>query len=491
MRGMGAVLCLAALSPFAVAQNIDKAKILQAIDLPALSASYGVNFRSAERDGKGNKIEPAQKIADLQKKLTGGPEDAEVYLEMRSIYLQSPQVIKDAFEKALKNAHEAVLNAANKEARDKALKDGQELFKKAEAEFKEAQESAVKNAQQMVTKAEATLRPHVNTTDPKMGYLAAVYGSVREFMEDSPWDECEKWARRAVSVAPQDWRTWAYLAHARHQQIPTILCGGDDKHLSKERRTQEVIGSLHMQRYRAENVDAAEKVLNEALQHHDKAKELAPNDPKRQEQRYGFRLAEIVLRNAICVHRGQKPAFRRMQMERDLLNELADSARLHPDHLLWQSQMAHQMIVLGWQVAAEKGNKDDKHFFPDRPEDLETIRKAEDNIEKIAAAAQGETAIFCYSMLAALDSSMLNHPGAEKHARSKILQLDPKNQMAAEQLQSASSSSRTARPRCCKRPRRWRQRFLAPATSSCSPRHSPATSREDLGVDSVPEGIGI
>ena len=263
-----------------------------------------------------------------------------------------------------------------------------------------------------------------------------IYATALEIMAKNPWSDCEAWARRAVSVAPQDWRTWSYLAHARHQQIPTILCGGDDSYLPKERRTQEVIGALHLHRYRTEHVDEAEKALNEARQHADKAKQLAPNDPKRQEQRYGFRLTEIVIRNAICVYRNQKPPYPKMQLERELLDELQECSRLHADHLLWQSQLAHQLIVLGWQEVVATGHKDDKQFRAARPEDQQAIRQALDNIEKLAAAAQGEAAVYCYSMLAALDSSMLDHVAAEKHAR-KILQYDPKNQMAAEQLQSS------------------------------------------------------
>jgi len=373
-----AFLYLAALSPPAVAQTFDKAKLRQTIEMPLYSASLGVQFRSRERDGQGNKFDPVQKINDLQKKLTGAPDDASIYLEQYALYLE-------------------------------CLKDD-------------------KKAKELTAKAEAVLRPQ--------GYLLTIYATVLETMVENPYSDCEKWARRAVSVAPQDWRTWVYLAHTRQQQIPTILVGGDDKHVTKNRRTQEILAALHQRRLRPEHVDEAEKVLNEALQYHDKAKGLAPNEPKRQEQRYGFRFAEVTLRNAICVYRSQKPAFPLMQLDRTLLDELQEAARVHPDHLLWQSQLVHQLIVLGWHKHQDKNGKLAKTFRPDRPEDMQAIRDALSRVEAVAKAAKGESAVYCYSMLAALCSSMQDNAGAEKHAR-KILQLDPKNQVAAEQLQHA------------------------------------------------------
>ncbi len=377
-----AILWIAAFSPPAFVQPFDKARFRQAIEMPAIHIPFGVNFRSNERDGQGNKIDPAIKLASETKKLTGGPEDADVYLELRALHLEC--------------------------------------------------EKDEKKAKEMVAKAEAILRPYVQTTDAKHGYLLALYGTLFEATVDDPWNDCEKLARRAVSLTPQDWRTWAYLAHVRHQQIPTILCGGDDKNLTKDRRTQEVLGMLYLQRFSPRHVDDAEKALNDALQYHDKAKELAPNEPKRQVQRYGFRLTEVVLRNGINAARGQKPTFPLQQLDRVLLDELEATAKLHPDHLLWQSQLAHQLILLGWQTAG----KDAKTFRPARPQDQDAIKAALANIEKLANDGKGETAVFCHSMLTALYSSMQDHEAVEKHAR-KILQIDPKYSPAWEQLQQA------------------------------------------------------
>ena len=385
-RGFIALVCLAAMSPLNFAQTLDKAKLRQSIEMPAISASFGVQFKSSERDGKGNKFDPKQKIADLQRKLTGGPEDGEIYLEQRAVYLE-------------------------------CLKDE-------------------KSAKELILKAEATLRPHLLTTDPKLGNLPCLYASILESMHDNPWSDCEKWARRGVSVSPQDWRTWAYLAHARHQQIPSILVGGDEKRLPKERRTQEILGLLITQRALATHVNEAEKALDEAAQHHNKAKELAPNDPKRQAQRYGFRLTEIVLRNAIAVNRGQKAPYPMMQLDRVLLDELQETARLHPDHLLWQSQLVHQLSVLAWRENPDKDIKNAKQFRPARPEDLAAIREAMGRIEKLADEARGESAAYCHSMLAALYASLQDNAAVERHAR-KILEIDAKHQIASEQLQQA------------------------------------------------------
>ena len=417
--GISAVLCLAAFAPVAIAQNIDKAKIRQAIEMPGLAASYGVYYKSSERDSKGNKFELTQKIADLQKKLTGGPDDAQVYLDLRSVYLELGRMRRKL------SGVEAVTD----------LNKVREMVEKADKERLQDE----KTAQDMLARAETALRPHLQTTDPKLAHLLPIYGTVLETMKENPWKDCEAWARRAASVAPQDWRTWAYLAHARLQQIPTVLCGGKDEHLSKERRTQEVIGALHLRRFHTVHVDEAEKVLNESLQCHDKARQLAPNEPKRQEQRYGFKLAEIIIRNGICAFRDKPPTYKLMQLEREVLNELQAAAKLYPDHLLWQSQLAHQLIVVGWQKHTEKNAKDPealKHFQPARPEDLTAIREALANIEKLTVGANSDTVIYCYSMMAALHASMTDQVSTERLAR-KILQLDPKHQVASEQLQSS------------------------------------------------------
>ncbi len=380
-----AFICVAAIAPSAAAQTLDKTKLRQSIEMPAISTSLGVSFRSSERDGRGNRFDPNVKIAEFQKKMSGAPDDATLYLEQHAVYLEC---VKDE-----------------------------------------------KKAKEMVIKAEALLRPHMQTTDPKQGHLLTLYGSVLEVLVDNPWGDCEKWARGAVKIAPQDWRTWVYLAHTRNQQIPGILLG-DPKVQAKDRRANEVLGALITKRLDKQNVDEAEKVLNESLIYHDKAKELAPNDAKRQEQRYGFRVSEVMLRNGICVYRGLKPTYPLMQLERTLLDELQTAARLQPDHLLWQSQLAHQLIVLGWQSNRDKDGKPAKAFRPARPEDAQTIREALGRIETLATEGRGETSVFCYSMLAAMSSSMQDHAGAEKYAR-KMLELDPQSQMAGEQLQQA------------------------------------------------------
>ncbi|MSQ95066.1 MAG: hypothetical protein EXR98_11000 [Gemmataceae bacterium] len=384
--GLCAFLCLAVSASFAGAQGLDKAKLRQSIEMPALSTSFGVQFRSSERDGKGNKYDPEKKLAEMQKKLTGTADDAETLFEMRGIYLE-------------------------------CLKDE-------------------KKGKEMVDKAESVLRPILQTTDPKQAHLVTLYGSVLEILKDNPWTDCEAWASRAVSVGPQDWRTWAYLAHARHQQIPTILCGGDETRLPKERRTQTVIGMLYQGRFRPEHVDQAEKALNEALQYHDKAKELAANDPKRQIRRYGFRLAEVVLRDGISVYRGQKPAYPKLQFERVVLDELQVAAQLNHDHLLWHSQLAHHLIMLGWHDSRDNSGRPAKAFRPSRVEDEPVIRAALARMEKLTEGASAEATVFCYSILAALHSSMQENAAVEKIAR-KMLQLEPANQLASEHLQQA------------------------------------------------------
>lgn len=374
--------CLAVFAPFSVAQTFDKAAFRQAIAMPAIATSFGVGFRASERDGKGNLYQAMDKIGELAKKLTGGPEDAEVYLDQRAVFLE-------------------------------CLHDE-------------------KTAKALLEKAQSILQPIVNTTDPRQGWLVAMYASIREGTAENSWTECEQWARRAVSVAPQDWRTWTYLAHARHQMIPTIVCGGDDKLLSKNHRTHELIGMLVRKRAVPANVDAAEKALNEAMQYHDKAKSIAPNEPRRQVQRYGFRLAETVMRNAIAASREQKPPFPIVQLERGMLDELQETARLHPDHLLWQSQLVHQLTIVGWGEVQEK-DKANKKFRPARPQDEQAIREALGRIEKLAAEGKSEAAIYCYSMLSALHYTLGEHAAVEKHSR-KILALDAKDQLAWEKL---------------------------------------------------------
>ncbi len=426
-HGYIAFCCLISFSPFAIAQTFDKARFRQAIELPSIATSLGVHFRSQERDGQGNLFDPKQKIADLDKKLTGGPDDAEVYLEQRAVYLE-------------------------------CLID-------------------IKSSRERVAKAEAILRPHLQSNDPRHGHLLSMYGTVMEAMSEGawnekltgnkknsevipasnveaqfyPWNDCEKIARRAVALSPTDWRTWTYLAHIRQMQIPTILCGGDDKRLSRGGRATEAIGMLYMRQASAEHVNEAEAALNDAVQCHDKAKQLAPADPKRQTQRYGFRLTEAILRNAIARSRGKEGPFPMQQLERHVLDELEVTAGLHPDNLLWQSQLVHQLVILGWQTQADEFNKKAeadrkagnvsppldkkaiKVFKAARPEDVTAIRTALGRIEKLADSARGETAAFCYSMLGALCSSMQEHAAVEMYAR-KALQADPKSQIGGEQL---------------------------------------------------------
>ncbi len=381
-RHLLALACFAVAAVPAAAQTFDKAAFRQAIGMPTVSISFNIHFKANERDGQGRRFEPKDKLNELQKKLTGGPEDAEIYFDMRGVYLE-------------------------------CLQDE-------------------KSARAMLDKAQAVLAPIRETTNPNHAGLLTVYGSLLEMTTDNPWQSCEALARRAVTLAPNNWRGWAYLGHVRHQQIPLTLCGGDGKILASDHRTQEVIGMLVLKRCQGEHVIAAEKLLNEALQYHDKARELAPNEPKRQIMRYGFRLAETVLRNAFAAARDQKPPFPMQQLDRVMLDELQATARLHPDHVLWQSQLVHQLTIAGWQANVEKG-KISKIFRPARPEDMTAIREGLARLEKLVTENNGDAAIYCNSLLTALYYSLGEPTEVEKHAR-KMIAIDGKNQLAREQL---------------------------------------------------------
>lgn len=391
--------CFALAAPTASAQTVDRAKLRQSIELPKVNSQISVMFRSSERDGNGVKFDAKQKIAELEKQLTGKPDDGEIYLRIHGYYAE-------------------------------CLRD----------------EAKAKGAAQ---KAEAALRPIVQTTDIKNAWLIASYGNAFEILVANPWNDCDTFARHAVSLAPEDWRTLTFAAYVKLQRIPAILCGGDDSHLSKHNRTQEVLGLLVRQRLRAQHVDAAEKALNEIRQLHDKAKQFAPNDPKRQELRYRFRVTDVIMRNAICTFRGEKVTYPLGQIERVLLEELRETARLNPDHLLWQSQVAQQYIMLGWHVhttdeskitlvSTDAKAKPARVFRPAKTEDSAAINEALGRMAKIADGEAGETALFGYSMLAAVCSSMQDHATTERFAR-KMLQLDPKNQLGYDALQQTLS----------------------------------------------------
>ncbi len=396
MRWWITAFCYIALfTPTTFAQSVDRVKLRQSIELPKVHSMIGVMFRSSEREGNGSKLDAKQKIADLEKKLTGRPEDGETYLTIHGYYT-------DCLRDPVK-------------------------------------------AKEIAQKAEAVLRPILQSTDPKNGWLLATYGNVFELLVSNRWHDCERLAKQAVTLAPHDWRTIVYSAHVKHQRIPAILCGGDDSHLSKNNRTQEVLALLIQQRLRPENVKAAENALDEILSLHDKAKQIAPNDPKRQEIRYRFRVTDIILRNAISAFRGQTATFPNGQIDRTLLEELRETARLHPDHLLWQSQVAQQYIMLGWHVNYPPENKitltsstpkpkPARVFRPAKTEDSAIISEALGRMEKIVSEAKGEPALFGYSMLAAVCSSMQDHAATEKYAR-KMLQLDAKSQLAYDSLQ--------------------------------------------------------
>jgi hypothetical protein len=92
----------------------------------------------------------------------------------------------------------------------------------------------------------------------------------------------------------------------------------------------------------------------------------------------------------------------------------------------------HQLTLVGWGELREK-DKTAKKFRPARPQDEQAIRDALARIEKLGSEANGETAIYCYSMLAALNYSLGEYSAVEKHAR-KIISLDAKNQSAWEKL---------------------------------------------------------
>jgi hypothetical protein len=156
-RSLLSLVFLACVCDLAVAQELYKAKLRAAIELPYIKLAVDIPLRVGTRDDFGNRWDVAREIAKETKRLDGTVDDAEVFLKVAEWHLFGGDEVK---------------------------------------------------MWTAIRKAKELLQPHLNTSDPKRAYLLAWYSDALLLDGTDSWEECERLGARALKLAAEDWRVW-------------------------------------------------------------------------------------------------------------------------------------------------------------------------------------------------------------------------------------------------------------------------------------------
>jgi tetratricopeptide (TPR) repeat protein len=333
------------------------------VEFPDFNEKMDFSYNSATRDGRGNVIDPAKKLAALKAQLTGSVDDGGIYVEMADILLN-----------------------------DDKQKD---------------------NALELARKAEEILRPSLRTTDPKDFRRLLYYSAAASMLNPASWEEQGRWVRRAVELAPKEWRVWECLGNYHVGMAKLALLGGrpaaDDKNQDAWDLFASGLAPKAIQ-------GAVKKHLDEARKYYDRAKGLAPNSEEQWTRRVEFVQFEAQWRS-ILKHSEELTAQAPVpatippvsasgkfgdgfspELVPDLLAEFREFGEQCPNHI--GAQMGALVGLLGpmsTRFTDREFAKSKKPLFtPAESKALETIIE---RVENITEKASGEAAPFCQRAL--------------------------------------------------------------------------------------------
>jgi tetratricopeptide (TPR) repeat protein len=350
----------------AAGQAPDRGKLRAAAYLP--SVTHTAQLASADlfrRGPDGKKIDFAVKAAELRQRLAGTPADAQGYLDLAECY-------------ACVNDQGRRVEAAGK--------------------------------------AEELLRPRLQTSDSADGPLLAAYCEALIVLRPKSLKEREQWARRAVKLAPGDWRCWFQLGSVREPQLYSALYGGEEK-VPIGDSFQQTLPDLARLRPPAAALDEADRCLQEARECYGNVRALAPRDPKALAYCYQFGVMAMMETNLLAALRG-RPAQSLPSREASGMRDVFALAELLPGSMPAQAQAGMWEVSLGLVESA--GAPPGPDGLPQVPAECrQRLQKFLDRLAKGAENPNAEAEAYCHRCLASL-WTRIDFKEAEKHARRAV-----------------------------------------------------------------------
>ncbi len=334
----------------------EQERLRKLVEFPELNEKIDFSYNSEVRDGRGNLIDPAKKIAALKAKLNGSIEDGGIYAEMADILLD------DTKQKEL------VLD--------------------------------------MARKSEAILRPTLQTPDLKDFRRLLDYAWVQMILHPESWADQGRWVRRAAELAPKEWRVWGSLGSYHVAMAKLAMQGGRPQADDNNQEAWDLFATgLAPQAIQ----DEVKKHLDAARKYYDQAKELAPTSEEQWTRRIEFVQFEAQWRSILkhseelagraplpppAIPMGMKAEGYSHDQVSGLLAEFREFGDRCPNHI--GAQMAALAGLLGPMSSRftdpEIAKSKKPIFSPAESKALEAIIE---RVENIAEKASGEAAHFC------------------------------------------------------------------------------------------------
>jgi tetratricopeptide (TPR) repeat protein len=404
-RILAALSALLLVASPAAAQDVDKDKLRRAVEPPSFSGQVEAGTGSTPDPKKEKLPDREGQARKLESLLDGSRQDAEKLLQVCNLYFESKNFQK--FEETRK-------------------------------------------------RMAALLEKYLNTKDPSEGHLLSLYGNTLKRASPTDWDGYEKWSRRAVEVAPQDWRCWCYLGECLWLRAHTlVVLDPAETVLSLAAAHPTLTGGARNSPPDRGAVERAEKLLDEARRCFERARQVSPQVARCQGACCSFWGEEINLRNLLSQLKGQPLPYPHGPFDQRLFEEHKRLARLLPDDVEAQFEAIHfgagiRVIAnqpknaaapapdasVGFSAKSFSGtvtSAADLHPLLDakqRKEFEADVREFLDNLERLAQKGGPADRLRVHEWLATLFYLLRDLSAVERHSE-QVLRLDPGHTNAA------------------------------------------------------------
>ena len=388
-RTVGTILLLASLACAGSAQTIDQSKLRDAIKLPQLAIEFDIHFSSRNASD-----DPNASMTTLQQSLRGSASDAPIYMKIGDLYNSDP------------------------------LND-------------------VPRAKAAYRRAIPLFRKQIER-QPRDGWAMSQLGT--GLWESDENAEAEKLLRKAVLIAPNDWRVWAELGKFVQKQSLAALGIGklkpvdfSEEGIAVLRRELEAALSTTA---RPDRIAQMQKNILEAQGNFDRAVSLNPNSPEPYEVRAGsFWPSQMILQSVIDTAQGKKSdASQGLPIE--MLNDMWKAADLVPGDPSRQG-MAAYFDIMRLAASAEFKMGMEAPGCIDRmpPASRVNVHTAIARLGKIAEEKDPRNSMKAASALTILHFFNGDMPQMEKWTK-RLLSMDPNNKSAWAALSAAYLSTK-------------------------------------------------
>lgn len=268
-------------------------------------------------------------------------------------------------------------------------------------------------------------------SQPSKGELLAQFGKTLSAAEKK--DEAETVLRKAVKVAPQEWRCWVALGKFLQEKSEAALWGFKS---TKEKPNFEKVYAHLLQMQRSpESTTPAQALLDEARNCFDKAVAIAPNNPQTYTERGKFRIGHGFVQMFIHALHDEQDDARKAMFPPEALPDFQRAAELNPnDHRAITIAAVYELTSVAFHNGHGVDNYADVEMWNSLPEATrQSMREAMSKLETFSQSKNKRVAAEASEMLGLLQFVAQETARSETSLR-RALALDPSREQSWEML---------------------------------------------------------